>query len=426
LTAVVVGGGIGGIAAAVALTRAGVDVRVYEQAPGLTEVGAGVVLAPNSLRLLERLGLGAEVTAHGAALSDTRLFHADGRPAEHDPDQFSRPGERVGMHRADLLAILAGRLPPGAVRTGTRCTGFIQDPSRAVALFDGGQRAEADVVIAADGIHSALQRYVVEPADPLFSGVVAYRGVVPAERVPSWPPGTMRLWMGEGKHFLAFPVRSGRLLNYVGFVPSDERMRESWSAPGDPAALAAEFAGWDPVIATIIAAIGPTGFRWGLYDRAPLSCWSRGRLTLLGDAAHPMLPHMGQGVNQAIEDAIAVATMLGAVQPSGVARALQAYEALRRERTARIQQGSRRSGARYDASGGDRSAGDRGSGVPGASDYGARDHGSGDRGSGDRGSGDRGSGDRGSGVRLQNRRWIYDYDVQAEAVSVAAALRAGS
>lgn len=384
----IVGGGIGGVAAAAALARVNIDVRVYEQARQLTEVGAGVVLAPNSLRLLEGLGLGAEIARWGSRLTDTRLYQADGRPAAHDADQFSRPGERVGMHRADMLAMLAELLPDGVVRPGHRCVGFVQDGDRAVVSFAGGERAEADVVIGADGIHSVLQGHVVVPSEPVFSGVVAYRGVIPAQQVPSWPAGTMRLWMGDGKHFLVFPVRAGRLLNYVGFVPSGTQMRESWSAPGDPAALAAEFAGWDPVIGAIIDAIGATGFRWGLYDRAPLARWSEDRLTLLGDAAHPMLPHLGQGVNQAIEDGIALATILGAADRSEVAKALVAYETLRRGRTARIQEGSRLNGASYDASG---AAPDPG---------------------------------RGSDGGLQNRRWIYDYDVEAEAAPVAASLRA--
>ncbi|MQA86289.1 MAG: NAD(P)-binding protein [Streptosporangiales bacterium] len=390
LRAVIVGGGIGGVAAAMALTRVHFDVRVYEQARQLTEVGAGVVLAPNSLRLLEGLGLGDEISRWGIRLTDTRLCQADGRVAVHDPDRFSRPGERVGIHRADLLTMLADHLPDGVVLPGHRCVGFTQDDDHAVVSFDNGESVEADVVIGADGIHSTLQGYVVEPSEPVFSGVVAYRGVIPAEQVPSWPAGTMRLWMGDGKHFLVFPVRAGQLLNYVGFVPSDTQMRESWSAPGDPVALATEFAGWDPVIGAIIDAIGTTGFRWGLYDRAPLHRWGQGRLTLLGDAAHPMLPHMGQGVNQAIEDGIALATMLDAVGRSDVPKALAAYETLRRDRTARIQEGSRLNGVSYDASG---------------AVHGGRD--------------------RESGGGLQNRRWIYDYDVEAEAAPVAAALRAG-
>ena len=157
------------------------------------------------------------------------------------------------------------------------------------------------------------------------------------------------MWVGESKHFLVFPVRAGQLLNYVGFVQSGTSVRESWSATGDPAALAAHFAGWDPLIGEIIAAItgpGGSGFQWGMYDRAPLPRWSSGRLTLLGDAAHPMLPHLGQGVNQALENAVALAELLGAcASPAGVPRALAVYEELRRDRTAQVQLGSRRNGA---------------------------------------------------------------------------------
>jgi salicylate hydroxylase len=375
LRAVVVGAGIGGTAAAVALTRAGIAVQLYEQAARLTEVGAGVSLAPNGLRMLERLGVGERVARLGARHVATQLSLSDGRPAHHEPDQFARPSRNVGIHRADLLALLVEQLPPGTVQTGHRCTGLREDAARAMVTFANGATATADVVIGADGIHSVLQGFVVEPAEPVFSGVVAYRGLVP--RLDAYPAGTMRMWVGEGQHFLVFPVRAGQLLNYVGFVPSATSVRESWSAPGDPAALAAHFAGWDPLISEIITAItgpGGSGFQWGMYDRAPLPRWSNGRLTLLGDAAHPMLPHLGQGVNQALEDAVALATLLGAASgPADVPQALARYEELRRERTARVQLGSRRNGAGYDS----------------------------------------------SGRQLTDRRWIYDYDAGAEAAAIA-------
>ena len=312
LRAVVVGGGIGGIAAAVALARAGIDVQVHEQAQQLAEVGAGVSLAPNGLRMLERLGAGEGIRRVGARYAASELRLPDGRAVRHERYQFAMAGQNVGIHRADLLALLAGQLPPGTVRTGHRCTGFRQDEASATACFADGSTATADVVIGADGIHSVLQGFVAAAAEPVFSGVVAYRGLVP--RLPEYPAGTIRMWMGEGRHFLVFPVRAGELLNYVGFVSSQTAVRESWSAPGDPAALAAHFAGWDPVIGQVIAAIsgpGGSGFQWAMYDRVPLPRWSSGRLTLLGDAAHPMLPHLGQGVNQALEDAVALATLLG-------------------------------------------------------------------------------------------------------------------
>jgi salicylate hydroxylase len=374
LRAVVVGGGLGGLAAAVALAQAGIDVQVHEQAQELTEVGAGVSLAPNGLRMLERLGLGEDVERVGVRYMRPRLLFFDGRPATHEPDQFTRPGQNVGIHRADLLALLAAQLPAGTVRTGHRCTGFSQDGATATVSFADGTTAAADVVIGADGIHSVLQGFVVTPAEPVFSRVVAYRGIVPF--IDACRADAFEMWVGESKHFLVFPVRAGQLLNYVGFVPSDASVRESWSAGSDPAALAAHFAGWDPVIGQVIAAIsgpGGTGFQWGMYDRAPLPRWSRGRLTLLGDAAHPMLPHLGQGVNQALEDAVALATLLRACAGSSdVPRALAAYERLRRDRTARVQLESRWQGDGWDR----------------------------------------------SGSQLVDRRWIYEYDAGAEAVAL--------
>ena len=236
LRAVVVGGGLGGLAAALALARAGIDVGVYEQAQQLTEVGAGVSLAPNGLRMLERLGVGEGIRQKGARYVSAQLRFSDGSAVRHEPDQFTRPGQNIGIHRADLLALLAGQLLPGTVRTGHRCTDFIQDAGSATAVFADGTTATADVVIGADGIHSVLQGFVVASARPVFSGVVAYRGLVP--RVAGYPADALRMWVGQSKHFLVFPVRPGELLNYVGFVPSGTEVRESWSAPGDAARAA--------------------------------------------------------------------------------------------------------------------------------------------------------------------------------------------
>jgi len=156
------------------------------------------------------------------------------------------------------------------------------------------------------------------------------------------------MWLGSGRHFLTFPVRAGKLINYVGFVPTDEQMKESWSAPGDPDTLRREFAGWDPRIEQVLAEVQQT-FRWALYDREPLPGWTKGRLGLLGDAAHPMLPHLGQGANQSIEDGMALAIILGRADRSTAPLALLAYERLRRERVAEVQRGARASGMRYDS-----------------------------------------------------------------------------
>jgi salicylate hydroxylase len=383
LRVAVVGGGIGGAAAAAALLQHGLDVRLYEQAPALAEVGAGVAIQPNGVRVLQRLGLGDELLRFGARWVDPQYRRSDGTyAAAMWPPALASTIEFYGMHRADLLAMFVSRLPPEIINTGHQCVGFEQDEEKATLIFANGARATADVVIGADGIHSTLQQYVTTPSAPLYSGSIACRGVIRAESV-AWPHGAMRNWLGAGKHFLVFPVRANELINYVGFVTSDEPLKESWSAVGDPVALAREFAGWDPLVEAIIAQVKTT-FRWGLFDREPLSTWTSGRLTLLGDAAHPMLPHAGQGANQAIEDAIAVATVLSRADRASAPRALIIYERLRRERTAGVQRMSRFNGALYEA-----------------------------------GSGNLSTRDGQLAAQPQHRAWIWNYDAQAEASAAA-------
>lgn len=349
-TAIIVGGGIGGLFAANALIARGVPVSVYEQAPALGEIGAGVFLTPNSVRHLERIGLGAAIEKWGARVgSGSRYFRHDGTPiAPVQVTDSSGWNATFGMHRADLVAILADTLPAEVIHTEHRCIGFEQDQSGAQVSFANGRTASADVIIAADGIHSELRPFVFPPSRPVFSGSVAYRGVLPLERIPDWPTNAWLMWLGKAKHFLTFPVRARRLINYVGFVPADEEMKESWSAPGDSDVLRREFTGWDPRIEQLLQQVQTT-FRWALYDREPLSTWTRGRLTLLGDAAHPMLPHLGQGANQSIEDGMALATILERANQATAPAALLAYEQLRRERVAQVQRGARENGLRYDS-----------------------------------------------------------------------------
>ena len=231
-----------------------------------------------------------------------------------------------------------------------------------------------------------MQPYVFPTSKPTFSGSVAYRGLVPHERIPDWPVDRWQMWLGTGRHFLVFPVRAGKLLNYVGFVPTDEVMKKSWSAPGDPEILRREFAGWDPRIDHVLSNVQTT-FRWALYDREPLPVWTRDRLSLLGDAAHPMLPHLGQGANQSIEDGMALATILARADRATAPRALLAYEQLRRERVAEVQRGARQSGLRYNSA---------------YSDLGVRD--------------------AEITAHAAFRKRLYDYDVVPEAQAAAAAL----
>jgi salicylate hydroxylase len=346
-TVVVVGGGIGGLFAANALIAHGLQVSVYEQAPSLGEIGAGVFLTPNSVRQLQRVGLGPAVEQRGARVgTESRYFRHDGTPiAPVQVTDSSGWNATFGMHRADLVEMLAASLPGEVVHTEYRCSGFEQSDNVARVSFANGAIVEADVVIAADGIHSELQRYVTPPSRPVFHGSVAYRGVLTRQCIPHWPTDSWLMWLGKGKHFLTFPVRAGELINYVGFVPADQEMKESWSAPGDPDVLRREFAGWDPRIGSLLSQVEAT-FRWALYDR-------EGRLTLLGDAAHPMLPHLGQGANQSIEDGMALATILARANRATAPAALLAYENLRRERVAQVQRGARENGLRYDSANSD-------------------------------------------------------------------------
>ena len=351
LDVVIVGGGIGGLFAANALIAHGLNVAVYEQAPALGEIGAGVFLTPNSVRQLQRTGLGPSVEKFGARVgAGSHYFRHDGAPiAPVQVTDSSGWNATFGMHRADLVEMLAKALPPGVVRTGHRGTGFEQVGEVARVSFANGAVAEGDVVIAADGIHSELRQNAAPPSRPVFHGSVAYRGVLPHALIPHWPTDCWLMWLGKAKHFLTFPVRSGELINYVGFVPADQEMKESWSAPGDPDVLRREFEGWDPRIGTLLKEVRNTS-RWALYDREPLPTWTKGRLTLLGDAAHPMLPHLGQGANQSIEDGMALATILAQADRANAPAALLAYERLRRERVAAVQRGARENGMRYDSS----------------------------------------------------------------------------
>jgi salicylate hydroxylase len=347
---VIVGGGIGGLFAANALIAHGLDVSVYEQASVLGEVGAGVFVTPNAVRHLERVGLGPAVERFGARVgTGSHYFRHDGTPiAPVQVTDAAGWNAVFGMHRADLVGLLAAALPDDVVYTSHRAVGVEQDGGAARVTFANGATAEGDVVVAADGIHSLLQSHVVPPSKPIFHGTISYRGLVRRERLPDWPMDRWLMWAGPSKHFLVFPVRHGTMVNYVGFVPTDEQMKESWSAPGDPRLLRDAFDGWDPRIGHVLANVDST-FRWALYDREPLPTWSKGRLTLLGDAAHPMLPHLGQGANQSIEDGMALATILAQTHASAVPAALVTYERLRRERVAEVQRGARQNGLRVDS-----------------------------------------------------------------------------
>ncbi|MEV8536633.1 FAD-dependent monooxygenase [Streptomyces sp. NPDC051211] len=347
----VIGAGIGGLAAAMVLRRAGLHVDVYEQAPVLSEVGAGLHLAPNGSRLLHRLGLGErlrEVAVRPEAL-EVRLWDS-GRVVDRqrmgDAWEAAFGSPHYTVHRADLHRILADQVPAESIHPGHRCTGFAEDEDGVRIDFADATSRRADLLVAADGVHSVVRRATAGPEQPVWSGTAAIRGVVPLDRLPGLAADTMFVWTGAQERLLAAPVRSGRELSFVAVVPDPADRGDSWTRPGDPEALARLLAGWEPAVRGLAAAVEEAG-HWTLYDREALACWSTARTTLLGDAAHPMLPHHGQGASQALEDAVALAGCLTR-EPDGpgrVAAALRQYEELRRPHTARVREGARDGGA---------------------------------------------------------------------------------
>ena len=341
----VIGAGIGGLAAALSLRQAGFDVDLYEQAPRLTEVGGGINMGPNAARILYRLGLGDGLDREVVRpIGSHQRRWQDGRTLQRAPlnplceQLYGAP--HLTVHRADLLAVLASGFPDEHIHLNHRLVGIDQAGDRVTARFGNGARITADVLVGADGIHSAVQAALFGEQAPRFAGCVAYRGLVPAERIADLglDLGTQS-WVGPGAHFVHYPVSSGRLLNFVGWTERDTWNREDWTDRATIDRALAAFEGWHKQVRRIIAA-ADTCFIWALFDRDPLPRWSVGRATLLGDACHPMYPFMGQGAAQAIEDGATLAACLQA-DTADPAAALQRYECLRLPRVTRLQDMSR-------------------------------------------------------------------------------------
>jgi 2-polyprenyl-6-methoxyphenol hydroxylase-like FAD-dependent oxidoreductase len=334
----VIGGGIGGLTAALSLLARGFDVHVYERTPALGEVGAGVQISPNASRVLHGLGLGSALARTGVRpLAWHQRRWQDGRTLLRTP--LAEPLEAAfgfphyQMHRADLLAALAAALPAERVHLGHRLAAVADDGDRVKASFANGTSASLEVLVGADGIHSSVRGALFGPEQPHFTGCIAYRGLVPAERLRDlWLEVTAQVWMGPGRHFVHYYVSGRRMVNFVAIVEQDTWTRESWTDRGEAADALAAFEGWHPQVRSIIEAVDET-FIWALFDREPLVRWSHGRITLLGDACHAMLPFMAQGAAQAIEDGATLATCLAAATRD-IPGALRHYEALRLPREA--------------------------------------------------------------------------------------------
>jgi len=349
----IAGAGIGGLTAALALLQAGLDVDVFEQAAELGEVGAGFQISANGNRVLYALGLEQEVNkiAWEPEGKEIRLWNTGQTWKLFDlgAESIARYGFPYYMyHRADLHSVLVEairHIKPDAIHLGAAAVGVDQDGSTVTLTLSDGSKVMGDALIGADGVHSTLRNLLHGDDDPKFTGLMAWRGILPAERLPAGlirPVGTN--WVGPGGHLIHYFLRRGEILNFVGIAERDDWLVESWSTKGTNEEFHSDFIGWDDSIHTVIDLID-TPFKWALMAREPMTRWRVGRVSLLGDACHPTLPMLAQGAVMAIEDGYILARYLRDIDD--VENALQLYEEARIERTARMVLGANDNAERF-------------------------------------------------------------------------------
>lgn len=350
----VAGAGIGGLACALALLQKGLQVLVLEKSPVLGEVGAGVQVSPNSMRVLCALGLREEIdkvsfTPRGRELRLWNTGEGCSSPARNDVmiERFGFP--HITIHRADLHSILLAavrKFPTAEIRLDAACVGFQQDDTSVTVQLANGESVRGAMLVGADGIHSNVRRQMFGVSSARFTGGLAWRGVIPVDRLPeSMRERIGQTWIGPKGHFVVYPIRRGELINVVGHVDRSDWQIESWYERGDPKEFEADFVGWHPEIQTLIRAIAEP-FKWALFVHDTLPAWSQQRVTLLGDACHPMLPYLAQGANMAIEDAVVLGRAVEA-RRDDLPLALRCYEAARIPRTTRVVNESAANHKRY-------------------------------------------------------------------------------
>lgn len=350
----IAGAGIGGLTAALAALRQGHEVEVYEQASELKEVGAGVQLSANGTRVLYALGVGEELKSLSceATGKEIRLWNTGETWKLFDLGKVSI--ERYGfpyftVYRPDLLDVLARavrRLKADAIHLRRKCVGFTQTDGEVRLDLEDGTTATGDALIGADGVHSPIRQTLFGADKPRFSGIIAWRGIIPMERLPARMERRVGVnWVGPGGHVVHYPLRGGAVLNFVGALERTDWQIESWSARGTTEELAADYRGWHEDIQTLIRNI-PVPHKWALMVRPPMPRWTVGRVTLLGDACHSMVPFLAQGAVMAMEDGLILARALTELD-GDVASRLARYEEARRERTRRAVEGSADNIARF-------------------------------------------------------------------------------
>ncbi|MWD28382.1 NAD(P)-binding protein [Aquicoccus sp. SCR17] len=347
LSIAICGGGIGGLSAAIALTRAGHSVEVFEKARRFDRVGADINLTPNAVFALDGLGVGQGL--RGDAAQPTFRISRDGTTGE-ETSRLPLSGEaekkygapQLTLHRADLLAALIDALPEGAMHFGLAATSVELPKGAARLTLSDGTTRDFDLVVGADGIHSAVRTALWGPDDPEFTGLVSYRSVFPRDKAGDLSdPDAFTKWWGptSQKQIVTFPLTRGEEIFVFATTPQDGWTEEGWTLPGDPDELRAQYADFHPDAQKLLAHCEEVT-RSALHVRAPMPQWSKGRATILGDAAHPMVPFMAQGACMAIEDAVVLGRCLDGVTADGIEAALARYETERKPRTARIQENS--------------------------------------------------------------------------------------
>ena len=347
MKAIISGGGIGGLTAALCFLHQGAEVTLFERASELSDIGAGIQVPPNAMKVFEALGVDDLLAENGffpeaiearMGLSGTELFTIP--LADTAVKRWGSP--YLHVHRADLISVLENALRarcPDAIHLNSDVTGYTQNADRVTVHLADGRELSGDVLIAGDGIHSTVRETMLGPEKPVFTGNVAWRTVVPIDKLGTLAPRpTACAWMGPGKHCVTYRLRRGTLANLVGVVERDDWTTESWTERGTTEQAMADFAGWHPTILKILSEAKDL-YRWALFDRPPLEKWVDGRVALLGDAAHPMLPFMAQGAAMAVEDAWVLAQQIA--QQDNIDKALKNYQALRYDRASAVQAQSR-------------------------------------------------------------------------------------
>jgi salicylate hydroxylase len=352
LKAAIVGGGIGGLAAALALHRRGHEFDVYEQGDAITEIGGGLNLSPNALKAFRMLGVEEDAVAIGYQ-DDWQRIHS-WRNGIVLAQQSRRDGvaQRYGaefltLHRADLQRILYQHLPAERVHTRKVCIETGNTANGAYLKFADGTSAEADLVVGADGIHSAVRDSLFGKTPPRFTGCICWRGMVPWDAVKHIPQmHELGAWWGPHGHVVHYRVRRGELVNFVAHYDSDAWLEESWTRECTKDELLNTFSGWHDALLQLFNQ-SDRYYKWALYDRDPIPQWSKGNITLLGDAVHPMLPYLGQGAAMALEDGCMLARLIDSDTSGDISTILASYEALRKPRGTRCQLGSRERAKEY-------------------------------------------------------------------------------